>query len=70
MRRYGKSFSSVINERRLELSLKYLLTTNLSVDEIVHKIGAVSKPSFCRMFKEKHGVTPSEYRNIHRENIK
>lgn len=63
MRRYGKSFSSVINERRLELSIKYLMTTDLSVDEIVQKIGAVSKPSFCRMFKEKHGVTPNEYRN-------
>jgi len=62
MQRYGKSFGSVISEKRLELAVRYLSTTSLSIDEITARIGISSKASFTRLFKEHYGVTPNFYR--------
>ncbi len=40
-----------------------LFTTDTSVKQIAYKLGFTSIPYFSRIFKEKTGVTPSEYKN-------
>ena len=62
MKRYGKSFLDVINEKRLELSLNYLRTTELTLDDIAERIGSLTKSTFCRLFKMQYGITPNEFR--------
>lgn len=62
MKRYGKSFGAIINERRLDLAVRYLVSTDIPIDGIVERIGVSSKASFTRLFKEQYGVTPNAYR--------
>lgn len=58
------SFSDYINELRLEDSLLLLehMDATESIEVIAERVG-FSKSSFYRLFKEKYGMTPAEYRN-------
>jgi AraC-like DNA-binding protein len=47
---------------RLRLAARWLRETNLSVSEILHRLGYASAPAFHRAFKREHGVAPSAYR--------
>lgn len=59
---YGITLSEFIQNSRFDKALKLLETTDMSVDEAVIASGFGSKSSFYKMFKEKTGVTPGEYR--------
>lgn len=52
---------------RIELKISYakrmLTDTDMSVERISEALGFESTSFFCRVFKRKTGVTPSEYRN-------
>lgn len=56
------SLSNYITNYRIEKSKEYLLNTNLSVKEIVNKIGWINLKYFYTMFKKATGVTPGEFR--------
>ena len=59
----GKSFSTFINEYRIEKA-KALLASgkNLSIDGIGYESGFKSKSTFYSSFKKITGMTPAEYR--------
>lgn len=60
----GLTFSEYINELRLDDSL--LLLENINEDENIETIAeqvGFSKSSFYRLFKERFGMTPTEYKN-------
>lgn len=48
---------------RLEASKKLLLNSNLSIKEVADRAGFNSQAYFSRIFKQKNGVTPLEYKN-------
>lgn len=47
---------------RLRLAARWLRETQMSVSEILHKIGYASAAAFHRAFKREHGVGPTAYR--------
>lgn len=58
----GITISERLNKIRLENATELLLNTNYSIKEISFKVGFSSQFYFSRLFHEKLGMTPSEYR--------
>jgi len=54
---------------RLDSAKDLLKTTNLSVAEIMFRVGYQDATHFTDMFKRKHGVTPSQYRTTVRAKL-
>ena len=61
-RRTGKTFTELMQERRLQQAAYYLKNTAYSVTEICTKIGYVNTTYFYKVFKAQFGRTPREYR--------
>ena len=49
---------------RMMHAARLLVTTNLSVQEIIYQVGISNKSYFYREFSAKYGVTPGEYRRM------
>ena len=58
----GHTFSEYLMEIRLSAARKMLLESKFSIKEICYKTGFDSEAYFSKLFKEKEGVTPTEYR--------
>ncbi len=52
---YGLSFSKLLQERRCARALRLLTETELSVGEIIHRVGYENESFFRRIFKETYG---------------
>lgn len=62
-RETGKGAQEHINLHVIEKAKAALLTTNKSVAEIAYALGFEYPQYFSRLFKQKAGLTPSEFRN-------
>ena len=64
----GITFSQYLTEQRIAAA-KRILSTNKkdSIIEIATQAGFKSVSSFNRVFKQKTGHTPTEYRDAHKE---
>ena len=66
-RRFKKITSSTpndfIKDYRFKLAAQLLVTTNLTTQEVIYKIGITNKSYFYREFVKKYNVTPKEYRS-------
>lgn len=58
----GTNYIDYLKKRRIEKAKELLRTTNMSVDEIVGKVGWQSSRRFREAFRRYEGVSPSEYR--------
>ncbi|MCR5605229.1 MAG: helix-turn-helix transcriptional regulator [Treponema sp.] len=58
------TFSKKLQEIRIEQAKRFLLTTSLSVEEIIELVGFSEKSYFHKTFKLLVGLTPGEYRKI------
>jgi DNA-binding response OmpR family regulator len=58
----GKSVFEYLREKRLERSLFLLTQTSLSIGAIAEETGFSSSANFATAFKERFGITASEYR--------
>lgn len=58
-----EALSAYIADRRLELAMRLLATTNLYVQAIAAEVGYQSPISFDRFFKARLGITPQQYRD-------
>ena len=58
----GASFTELIHRRRCEVCAMYLRTTDLSVGEIIGRVGYKNESFFRRKFTEKYGCAPLRYR--------
>jgi len=58
----GLTVNDYIRIQRLEHARALLHTSELSISEVVYKIGLVNRGYFSRLFKEEYGASPSEYR--------
>jgi AraC-like DNA-binding protein len=71
---YFKNISSLspsdfIKNFRLNYAATMLLTTKLTVQEIIYKTGMTNKSYFYREFAKKYNKTPREYRD-QEQNVK
>ena len=51
-----------IKDYRFTLAAKLLVTTSLTIQEIIYKVGITNKSYFYREFFKKYNMTPKEYR--------
>lgn len=54
--------SDFIKDYRLTYAAQLLVTTNLSVQEIIYRVGISNKSYFYREFSQKYQMTPRQYR--------
>lgn len=56
--------SDFIKDFRLNYAAQLLVTTNLSVQEIIYQVGISNKSYFYREFSAKYKMTPQQYRRM------
>lgn len=59
---YGCNISEYINEMRLSQAKKMLQDNTISVSGIANEVGYKTTSAFTKMFKEKTGILPRDYR--------
>ncbi|MAQ75032.1 MAG: AraC family transcriptional regulator [Aquimarina sp.] len=60
---YGKSVNEYVRHLKLEVARDHIKESDLSISEIVYNIGYKSRSYFSRIFYERYGILPTEYRN-------
>lgn len=58
----GSTYSELLKEIRLQLAVKKLMETDMSIHDIVSEIGYSNVQFFYQVFKEKFCMTPNDYR--------
>ncbi len=58
----GQTFKNLLQDKRLEASLPFLLHSKQSVRDISMEVGFSNLNHYYKLFKEKYKVTPAEYR--------
>lgn len=58
----GESFSSIIQNLRMDLFKDLLLNTDKPIKNLVKEIGYYDVSNFTRKFKNENNITPSQYR--------
>ncbi|MDR3766315.1 MAG: AraC family transcriptional regulator [Butyricicoccus sp.] len=64
---FGTSFAYTVNVIRTEYARPYLLTTDESIERIASRVGLPSGKVLTKLFKERYGMTPSEYRAMNKK---
>ncbi|GAA4271969.1 AraC family transcriptional regulator [Aquimarina gracilis] len=59
---YSKSVNEYVRQLKLEISRDYIKNSNDSISEIVYNIGFKSRSYFSKIFFERYGILPTEYR--------
>lgn len=62
----GYTFQELLMRKRFQKAVMLLMETELPVEEIAINIGYENQSYFYRQFKERYGVTPNQYRTIHK----
>ena len=60
---WGKTYASLILERRMLIAQKLLTKTNVPCANIAEQVGYTSYPGFYLAFRRYFGMTPEEMRN-------
>ena len=58
----GKTFSQLVQAKRLELAEFYLVSSDYRLKEVAALSGFCSPEHFCRIFRRHHGRTPAMFR--------
>ncbi len=59
--------SDYIKDYKLFYASKLLITTNLSIKEIIYKVGVSNKSYFYREFAKKYNMSPKQYKDSHKK---
>ncbi len=60
----GETLTTYINKQRIQASLRYFNTTNLSVAEVAELVGVSDFGYFSKLFKKYVGFSPREYKKM------
>ena len=63
----GKGFKEYLTERRITEASKFLIQTDLPIEEIHLKVGFLDKTRFFKEFANYYGCTPHEYRIMNKK---
>lgn len=58
----GLTYSAYLQQLRLEKAASMLIRSSMTIDEICEAVGYRNKGFFYKIFKEKYGMKPAEYR--------
>ena len=58
----GVSFMQFVQQLRLQNATQLLTKTNLSIEEIVRRVGYTNQSHFYSLFQKRYGMTPAAYR--------
>ncbi len=59
---FKRTVTEYIRHVRLEVARDLITTTDLNISQIVYTIGFTSRSYFSKIFKEKYGITPNEFK--------
>jgi AraC-like DNA-binding protein len=59
---FARTVTEYIRHIRLKAARELMNTTDLSISQIVYSIGFTSRSYFSKIFKEKYGMTPHEFK--------
>ena len=59
---YARTVTEYIRHVRLEAARSLMNNSDLNISQIVYTIGFTSRSYFSKIFKEKHGMTPHEFK--------
>ena len=62
-KRIGQSYSTYLNNYRLNMACSLLRTTNLQMSRICGNVGLSNESYFYALFKKEYGITPQQYRS-------
>ncbi len=65
-----KSPSDIIKEYRLTMTERLLLTKNYTIEEIMDQTGFSNRGTFYKLFSQRFGMPPRQYREQQKENVK
>jgi len=65
----NETFYKYLNKRRIEYAERLLANSEFSVTEVALQAGFPSLSAFIRMFKLFKQCTPTEFRNMHMQNL-
>jgi len=60
---HDHTVNEYVHNRRLDLGSTMLKNSEMTISEIVYKLGLTSRSYFSKIFKIKYGITPSDYRS-------
>ncbi|WP_062055395.1 helix-turn-helix domain-containing protein [Aquimarina longa] len=60
---YTRTVTEYIRHVRLEASRDMIRTTDMNISEIVYSIGFSSRSYFSKIFKEKYGISPNDFKS-------
>lgn len=66
----NKTPAHIIREYRLETARQLLFTTHFSIDEIMDKTGFNNRSTFYKLFSQKFGLPPRQYREENKNQFK
>ncbi|MDO4272027.1 MAG: AraC family transcriptional regulator [Eubacteriales bacterium] len=61
---YGKTFSGLLQELRMNSAMQLLTKTDITVNEIIHSVGYENTTHFYRVFENYYGMKPGQCRDI------
>ncbi|WP_445735422.1 helix-turn-helix domain-containing protein [Mariniflexile sp.] len=59
---YQKTVNNYTKEIKLQAAHNYLMNSNLTVSEVVYKVGYSSRSYFTEIFFERFGILPNQYK--------
>jgi AraC-like DNA-binding protein len=62
LRDEGTSFRKVVDELKVQIAIKYIRDTNLSIEHVASVLGFNDASAFRRAFRRWTGAAPHEYR--------
>lgn len=63
----GENLSNYITDTKMKRAADLLLHTDLKIREVMNQLGYQKSQHFSKLFREKYGVSPREYRTEYRE---
>ncbi|MCI9423042.1 AraC family transcriptional regulator [Sporofaciens musculi] len=60
----GHTFKELLQQQKLQQAVYLLSQTNLSIDAVIGAVGYNNSSFFYRIFREKYGYSPGEYRKL------
>jgi len=63
---FNSGLKKILQNRLMQEARKLLLSSELSISEIAFKLNFEDNSYFCKVFKNKTGLTPKRFRDIHK----